>query len=147
MRLCLCDVDIFSLQSVPPDSHSTPAVPSERLLALLHRRAEHQCLAALQADTRDQAESVQRYARLQERLCDALLNQHAQLELLRALLGAERGAHVRALAHTEQVAHSLKAEEATWASQRDEELARLQESLPKAQSEPSLSSKDPTISR
>lgn len=122
-------------------------MPSERLLALLHRRAEQQCLAALWEDTRDQAESVQRCARQQENLCGAMLSQHAQLELLRALLGAELDTHVRALAHTKQAACSLKVEEAVWASQRDKELPRLQETVPKPQNEHCLSSKDPTIKR
>ncbi|XP_041926180.1 HAUS augmin-like complex subunit 3 [Alosa sapidissima] len=134
-------------QSVPPDPDATPTVPADRLLALLHHCAKALCLPVLLADARDQAETVKHVATLQEHLWGALLSQLTQLELLRALLGAERDAHVAALTRTERLARTLEEEEAAWASRRSVELRRLQESVPGPQSEPILSTKDPTVKR
>ncbi|XP_031441076.1 HAUS augmin-like complex subunit 3 [Clupea harengus] len=133
-------------QPLPPDLDTTAVMPSDRFLALLRCRAEQLCLATLQADACEQAVSVHHRARLQEHLWGALLHQHAQLELLRALLGTERDAHARTLAHTESVAGIL-GDEAAQADGQVEELKRLQESVPRSQSEPTVSAKDPTIKR
>ncbi|XP_062371892.1 HAUS augmin-like complex subunit 3 [Sardina pilchardus] len=134
-------------QPVPLDPDTTPTVPTDRLLALLHHGAKGLCLPVLQADARDQAEAVKRHAGLQEGLWGALLSQSAQLELLRALLVAERDAHGAAHTHAERLARTLQEEKAAWASRRSEELTRLQESVPDPQSEPTLSTKDPTVKR
>ncbi|KAL2079280.1 hypothetical protein ACEWY4_025024 [Coilia grayii] len=133
-----------SAEPLPPDPDAIPVVPSDRRLALLRQYADGLCLPLLREDAHRRAESVQRRAGVQEGLQGALLHQQAQLQVLQALLCAERDAQARALAHMKGVARGL-AEEAARVTGGAAELRCRQETVPRSQGGADIGGKDPII--